>query len=137
MMEAIALVQYPGLWSALPDTVKAEAIRKAAEDAPVTIKAMMTDIKRNIGTVFDLKHMVVTAFTTDKALLNYMFLKCGEKELNYIKVLGAYIGFVLGSLQMIVWIFYRVFNYYRLLCYILHCIAFHCIFDDVLNTPVP
>jgi hypothetical protein len=37
-----------------------------------------------------------------------MFLKCGEKELNHIKVLGAYIGFVLGSAQMLVWIFYQV-----------------------------
>jgi hypothetical protein len=52
-------MQYPTFWATLPASIKAEALRKAARDAPQTITAMMRDIQLNIRKVFDLKHMVV------------------------------------------------------------------------------
>src|SRR5262245_51275867 len=80
MMEAVAMQQYPGCWEALPQSVKREAVRKAAEDAPAAIRgttaqphshhfcrrfkvpcplhpppaAMMEEIRKNITQVFDL-----------------------------------------------------------------------------------
>lgn len=65
--------------------------------------ALMADVKANIREVFDLKKMVVDALVADKALLNMIFMKCGEKELKYIKVLGGKIGLVFGLIQMAIW----------------------------------
>jgi len=81
----------------------------------------MADVKANIREVFDLKKMVdfslvsdllllirgvsqvIDALVADKRLLNMIFMKCGEKELKYIKVLGGKIGLVFGLIQMSIW----------------------------------
>ena len=47
-------------------------------------------------------HDILLQFSRDY-LLNELFLKCGEKELSYIRVLGAKIGFLFGLIQMGIW----------------------------------
>eukprot|EP00823_Brevimastigomonas_motovehiculus_P006460 TRINITY_DN5345_c0_g1_i1.p1 TRINITY_DN5345_c0_g1~~TRINITY_DN5345_c0_g1_i1.p1 ORF type:complete len:541 (-),score=132.04 TRINITY_DN5345_c0_g1_i1:46-1668(-) len=107
MIEEMAMKQAPTIWVTLPDYVKKEIIQKAVEDAPPYIRAMMAEIKSHVAEIFDLKLMVKSAFVKDKGLLNMLFLTCGADELRLIKVLGAYIGFVFGALQMIVYLFYE------------------------------
>ena len=91
----------------LPEAVKAEVVTKAVEDSPPTIRAMMDEVRNNIEEVFDLKHMVVSALVNNKQLLVDMFQRCGWKELEFIKVLGAYLGFFFGLIQMVIWIYYE------------------------------
>ncbi len=50
------------------------------------------EVNDNINEVFDIKFMVIDALVRDKELLNQIFMKCGRRELNFIKVqtqLGA------------------------------------------------
>jgi uncharacterized membrane protein YheB (UPF0754 family) len=107
VIEEVALEHSPVVWEMLPEAVKAEVVTKAVEDSPPTIRAMMDEVRNNIEEVFDLKHMVVSALTNNKQLLVDMFQRCGWKELEFIKVLGAYLGFFFGLIQMIIWVYYE------------------------------
>lgn len=107
LIRETAAEEAPGVWEALPEAVRQEVVTKATEDAPAVIASMMEDVKGNIADVFDLKGMVVGALTRDKALLNEMFQTTGAKELQYIKTLGAKIGFLCGVAQAVAYLFYN------------------------------
>jgi len=81
-------------------------VDRAHEDSPRVLKSLMQDMRDNIHSVFDLENMVVEALTRDKALLCNMFIICGYQELAFIRNSGAYMGFIFGVVQMILWIFY-------------------------------
>ena len=90
----------PFVWGKLPASVKAQMVQKAVDDAPDTVSAMMREIQSGIDDVFDIKHFVTTALVQDKELLNEIFTTCGAKEFRFIKMSGAWIGFLFGLLQM-------------------------------------
>jgi uncharacterized membrane protein YheB (UPF0754 family) len=91
----------------LPTYVKEEMVRRATEDAPEVITAMMEEVKNNIEEVFDLEDMVVSAFVRDKQLLNDMFIKCGRNELLIIRNFGAIMGGIAGVIQMFLWVWLK------------------------------
>jgi len=67
------------------------------------VAKLMEQTKDNLDDVFDLKDMVITNLTKDKKLLNKIFLESGEKEFDFIRNSGIYFGFLIGLVQMIVW----------------------------------
>lgn len=93
----------PGLWEAAPETVKKMIIRRIQEESPHVVKEVMTDIKQNIDSVFDLKDMVVTNLLRDKQLLNRVFQEAGKEEFRFIRNSGIYFGFIIGCVQAITW----------------------------------
>ena len=93
----------PGLWEAAPESVKERIIRRIQDDAPVIVNRIMSDVKANIGTVFDLKDMVVTSLLRDKQLLNRIFLEAGSGEFRFIRNSGAFFGFGIGCVQAVTW----------------------------------
>jgi len=104
IIHEVAMKEEPELWASLPHAVKNELILKAREGAPPVIEAMMTDVKSNIGDVFDLTDMVVRTLMRNPGLLNLMFIKCGYMELKFIRDCGAYMGAIFGIVQVILWI---------------------------------
>ena len=92
IIEATALEEAPGVWALLPTPVKEDVVAHAMEDAPEAVEALMNEIRNNIEEVFDLKNMVINNLMRDKDMLNQVFLRCGKDELNFIKVLGGYLG---------------------------------------------
>jgi len=103
ILETLARERAPAIWQSLPASVKAEIANKCLDDAPRAIADMMNEVREDITQVFDLKEMVVGMFEQDKQLTNDIFLKCGEKEFNFIRVSGFYLGFAFGLVQMGVW----------------------------------
>lgn len=93
----------PGLWEAAPDAVKNLIIHRIQNEAPNIVKQIMGDIKSNIGSVFDLKDMVVTSLLRDKPLLNRIFLEAGSGEFRFIRNSGLYFGFAIGCVQATTW----------------------------------
>jgi uncharacterized membrane protein YheB (UPF0754 family) len=93
----------PGLWEAAPEAVKERIIRRIQDDAPLIVNRIMSDVKANIGTVFDLKDMVVTSLLHDKQLLNRIFLEAGSGEFRFIRNSGAFFGFGIGCVQAVAW----------------------------------
>ncbi len=93
----------PGLWEAAPERVKNMIIHRIQDDAPHIVSQIMIDIRSNIGSVFDLKDMVVTNLLRDKQLLNRIFLEAGHGEFRFIRNSGAFFGFAIGCVQAVTW----------------------------------
>lgn len=107
IVEEVMREQAPAMWEMLPARVKRTILDRVKKDAPEAIAEMMNDIKKNINDLFDLKEMMVTNITKDKALLNEIFVRCGHKEFKFIENSGIYFGFLFGLFQMILWAFYK------------------------------
>lgn len=107
VLEAVARQNSPEVWALLPQRVKDELAEKAAEDAPEIVQAMFAEMRERIDDVFDLEAMTVKFLTSDKQQLVNMFIACGYTEIKFIRNTGATMGFIFGTLQMIIWIFYQ------------------------------
>ena len=65
------------------------------------------EISPEISAVLDVEDAVVTMLNERKELLNNVFKQCGDKEFTFIERSGAYLGFLFGVLQTILWYFYK------------------------------
>ena len=106
LVHNVAEEHIPYIWKSLPNTFKEEIVYRAEEEAPQIIENMMKDIKQNIESVFNLEEMVVEALKNDRQLLNDMFIKCGYEELAVIRDFAAWMGFVCGMVQLVLWYIY-------------------------------
>ncbi|MEN9448502.1 MAG: hypothetical protein RJA25_1792 [Bacteroidota bacterium] len=94
----------PGLWEAIPENLKKRLIKQIQQQSPEMVRQLMEQTKDNLEQVFDLKEMVISNLTKDKKLLNKIFLESGAKEFDFIRNSGIYFGFLIGLVQMIVWL---------------------------------
>lgn len=97
----------PGLWEMLPNFARERLIKRVQAEAPQVVAQVMTDLRSNIGQVFDLKHLVISALLRDKLLLNRVFAEVGRKEFRFFGHSGLVFGFIIGLVQMTVWLFYQ------------------------------
>jgi len=97
---------HPTIWRLMPGLIKSEIINLAKMQAPRAMRIVIQDINKNIYELFDIKGLVVDSLTGPNVhrLIN-MFQTVGHKEFKLIKMTGLYIGFLLGLLQMAVWVF--------------------------------
>lgn len=102
------MAQYqPGLWETLPQFLRDKLIRRVQAESPEVVAQVMTEIRDNIGNLFDLKHMVITNLVRNKALLNRIFKEVGHEEFRFFGNSGLYFGFLIGLIQMVTWAFYK------------------------------
>ena len=109
IMDEIMEEQAPEAWSKIPEPIKKVIYARISRDMPEIVTEIMTDIKENIEDIFDIKQMVIKRLTTDKELLNEMFLQCGREEFKFIERSGFYFGFAFGIIQMLVWYFFPAY----------------------------
>lgn len=107
LMNEVAKKHSPTVWELMPQRVKQELVSKAAAEAPECIARMMEEVRSNITQCFDLEWMVVENLKRNTELLCQIFIRCGYKELVFIRNSGIYMGLLFGVLQMICWVFYR------------------------------
>ena len=100
--EVIGKLQ-PELWEALPSVVKDQLIGNMRKEIPGVIKSFMADMERDLDSIFDIKAMVVSIMSKDKALLNRIFQEVGEPEFKFIAHSGIYFGFIIGLIQASTW----------------------------------
>jgi len=93
----------PGLWTAAPASMKRTMIRRVQDKSPQLIEDIMSKIRGDLNSVFDLKDMVVSNLVKDKELLNQMFREVGRGEFRFIRNSGIYFGFVIGCVQALAW----------------------------------
>ncbi len=94
----------PGLWESIPENIKKLLIKRIQADSPAMVRQLMQQTKDNLDDVFDLKEMVISNLTKDKKLLNKIFMESGHKEFQFIQNSGIYFGFLIGLVQMVVWV---------------------------------
>jgi len=106
VVEGVVLKEEADLWRRLPEAMRSSLLASATRDAPEVVNRIVSELKTNIDSVFDLSEMVENAFASEPALLNHMFISCGYEELNFIRDCGAYMGGIFGIVQVGLWIFY-------------------------------
>ena len=109
IMDEIMDEQAPEVWSKVPSKIKKIIYSRISRDMPEIVSEMMSDIKENIEEMFDIKDMVIKRLTTDKGLLNEMFMNCGKEEFKFIERSGFTFGFIFGIIQMIAWYLYPAY----------------------------
>lgn len=93
----------PELWEALPTIVRDQLIGNMRKEIPGVIKSLMADMDRDLDSIFDIKSMVVTIMSKDKALINRIFKEVGAPEFKFIANSGIYFGFMIGIIQATTW----------------------------------
>ncbi len=99
----VASQYQPGLWEAIPESMRQLVIRRVQQQAPTLIKQIMDELKDNLDTMFDLKAMVTSHLLNDLTLLNRIFTDVGHAEFKFIRNSGLFFGFVIGCVQAITW----------------------------------
>lgn len=110
-MDKVLNEKMPLPWFFLPEDIKERFFKDAKKEIPHTIAATIQDIQENIEAIFDVKSMIIQQLEQDKALLNEIFLSCGEKEFQFLERSGLYFGFLFGLIQMILWYYAQDFQF--------------------------
>ncbi|MCJ8162106.1 hypothetical protein [Acinetobacter zhairhuonensis] len=91
------------LWENLPYSIKRRIYAQAHKQLPEVLKELVTELTVNVESLVDMREMVVSQMEGDRRLMVRMFLKVGQKEINFIWHISALIGMFFGVFQMIVW----------------------------------
>lgn len=104
VMSKLAMRYWPELWKQMPDTVKTELQTKVLDESKKMFHPVVRDLKANINQIVDIKQMAIDVLVDNKPLLVEMFQKIGEREFTFIQHVSAVMGFVLGVIQMLLWL---------------------------------
>ena len=76
------------LWENLPLLVRKRVYSRARRAIPAVMDNVVDDISRNLDSLVDMKHMVVTQMSEDKQLMVQMFREVGYTELRFLNNSG-------------------------------------------------
>ncbi len=93
------------LWSSMPYAVKRRIYAYGHEQLPDIMKGLVMDLTYRVEDLVDMREMIVNKMERDRALMVRMFLKVGQKEIDFIWHISALIGFLFGIVQMAVFWF--------------------------------
>lgn len=97
------------LWANLPLALKRRLYERTRKQLPKVTQALVEDIGVHIEELVDLKHMIVSQMSKDKALMNRVFYEVGHKEFRFVILSGAVFGLLFGAIQMVTWIFFPLY----------------------------
>lgn len=100
----VAHKNWPELWAMLPDWAKEELNKKVLEESQLMFEPVIGTLKTNIHEILDFKAMAVDILCSNKELLVEMFQKIGSREFTFIQHVAAVMGFILGVIQMLLWV---------------------------------
>ena len=103
LIDEVMLDRNAVLWENLPYSIKRRIYAQAHKQLPNTLKELVTELTMNVESLVDMREMVVSQMEGDRRLMVRMFLKVGQKEINFIWLISALIGMFFGVFQMIVW----------------------------------
>ncbi|MBE8424939.1 hypothetical protein IQA86_18740, partial [Leptospira borgpetersenii serovar Balcanica] len=92
------------LWSNLPYALKRRIYSYAHEQLPTIMRELVVDLTHNVEELVDMREMIVRTMENDRRLMVNMFLKVGQKEINFIWHISALIGFIFGIVQMFIYL---------------------------------
>ena len=91
------------LWENLPYSLRRRIYAQAHKQLPNILRELVTELTMNVESLVNMREMVVHQMEGDRRLMVNMFLKVGQKEINFIWHISALIGMFFGVFQMIVW----------------------------------
>jgi uncharacterized membrane protein YheB (UPF0754 family) len=96
IVDRVVAEHFPGLWRRVPRGLRQRARDRIRRELPGVVEGLMTDVHQELETYLDLRRMVIDAFLADPALLNQLFLRCGEREFRFISRSGLLFGALFG-----------------------------------------
>ena len=84
------------LWENLPYSIKRRIYAQAHKQLPDVLRELVTELTMNVESLVDMREMVVSQMEGDRRLMVRMFLKVGQKEINFIWHISALIGMFFG-----------------------------------------
>ena len=103
LIDEVMLERNAVLWENLPYSIKRRIYSQAHKQLPDVLRELVTELTMNVESLVDMREMVVSQMEGDRRLMVRMFLKVGQKEINFIWHISALIGMFFGIFQMIVW----------------------------------
>ncbi|SNQ29003.1 hypothetical protein [Acinetobacter apis] len=91
------------LWENLPYSIKRRIYEHAHQQLPEVLHALVIDLTDHVEELVDMKKMIVHQMENDRRLMVSMFLKVGQKEIDFIWHISALIGCGFGLIQMLIW----------------------------------
>lgn len=104
LIDEIMLERNPTLWENLPYSVKRRIYQQADKQMPALIHDVVDELTANVENLVDMREMIVKKMENDPLLMVQMFLKVGQKEINFIWHISAAIGLVFGLVQMFIFL---------------------------------
>ncbi len=102
IVEQIMTEYQPRLWAAMPGAAKRAVVANVEHRAPAATRNLLSELRKNLDQVFDLKYMVVSNLVRDKRVLNRMFREAGADSFQFLIRSGLYFGFYIGLVQVTV-----------------------------------
>lgn len=103
LIDEVMMERNPVLWENMPFSIKRRIYAQAQKQMPVVLRDLVTELTMNVEHLVDMREMVVRQMENDRRLMVRMFLKVGQKEINFIWHISALIGMFFGFFQMLVW----------------------------------
>ncbi|GAC1378161.1 MAG: membrane protein [Aquirhabdus sp.] len=104
LIDEVMLDRNPTLWENLPFSVKRRIYQQAHKQMPTVMHDIVTELTFNVENLVDMREMIVRKMENDRLLMVQMFLKVGQKEINFIWHISALIGLVFGLFQMVIFL---------------------------------
>ncbi|WOE31582.1 MULTISPECIES: hypothetical protein [unclassified Acinetobacter] len=104
LIDEVMQERHSVLWENLPYSIKRRIYQQAQKQLPHILTELVTDLILNVESLVDMREMVVSRMESDRRLMVRMFLKVGQKEINFIWHMSALIGTCFGFFQMLVWL---------------------------------
>lgn len=104
LIDEIMLDHSPALWGNLPYALKRRVYAQAHKELPSIMQSLVTDLTYHVEDLVDMRKMIVNTMENDRRLMVNMFLKVGQKEIDFIWHISALIGLVFGIIQMFIFL---------------------------------
>ena len=104
LIDEIMLERSETLWGNLPYAIKRRIYNQAHKALPEIMQALVLDLTNNVEELVDMRQMIVNTMENDRRLMVNMFLRVGQKEINFIWHISALIGLVFGLIQMFIFL---------------------------------
>lgn len=93
----------------LPPAAKEEIYYKVRRETKANIRQVVGRLQSDIDSLFDLKGLVLKKLSGDNvSLVVEIFQKVGAPEFRFIERSGFYFGFLLGIVQVLIWILFPI-----------------------------
>ncbi len=92
------------LWENLPNGIKRRIYDHVRKQVPSIMENLVTELTFSVEELVDMRDMVVKQMENDRAMMVRMFLRVGQKEIDYIWHSSFWIGLFFGVVQMFVWL---------------------------------
>ncbi len=104
LIDEIMLERSEALWGNVPYAVKRRIYAQAHQALPDIMQSLVTDLTYHVEDLVDMRQMIVNKMESDRRLMVNMFLRVGQKEINFIWHISALIGLVFGIIQMFIFL---------------------------------